>query len=104
MIKLVKNTNLVAVFVLVAILVLGFNGLDIVRNRVVSSDYETLCSSIQKAVTECYILEGMYPPSVEYLEQHYSIQIDREKYAVFYEGFASNMAPNITVIQLEEQE
>ena len=43
----------------------------------------------------------MYPPSVEYLEEHYGIQIDRDKYAVFYEGFASNMVPDITVIKLD---
>ena len=39
-----------------------------------------------------------YPPSVEYLEEHYGIQIDRERYNVFYSGFASNIMPDITVI------
>ena len=45
-----------------------------------------------------YAIEGRYPPSVEYLEEHYGIQIDRERYNVFYSGFASNIMPDITVI------
>ena len=39
---------------------------------------------------------------MEYLEENYGIQIDRERYYVFYEGFASNVMPDITVISAEE--
>ena len=42
-------------------------------------------------------IEGRYPPSVEYLEENYGILIDRDKYDVFYSGFASNFMPDITV-------
>ena len=42
--------------------------------------------------------------SVEYLEEHYGVQIDRTRYHVFYEGFASNIIPDITVIPAQEQE
>ena len=63
---------------------------------------ETLRSAIARAVVQCYAIEGRYPPSVEYLEENYGIQIDRERYYVFYEGFASNVMPDITVISAEE--
>ena len=41
---------------------------------------------------------AMMATGIEYLEEHYGIQIDRERYNVFYEGFASNIMPDITVI------
>ena len=47
-------------------------------------------------------MEGRYPPSVDYLEENYGILIDRDKYDVFYSGFASNFMPDITV-NLHEQ-
>ena len=45
--------------------------------------------------------EGIYPPTLSYLEEHYGIQIDRDRYAVFYDIFAENLMPGITVVELE---
>ena len=59
---------------------------------------ESLRRAVTRASVQCYAIEGRYPPSVEYLEEHYGIQIDRERYNVFYSGFASNIMPDITVI------
>ena len=58
---------------------------------------ETLRDAIRRASVQCYAIEGRYPPSVEYLEENYGIKIDRERYDVFYSGFASNFMPDITV-------
>lgn len=63
---------------------------------------ETLRVAIRRASVQCYAIEGRYPPSVEYLEENYGIQIDRNRYDVFYSGFASNFMPDITV-NLREQ-
>ena len=59
----------------------------------------TLKESIQRATVECYAIEGRYPPSVRYLEENYGIKIDRTRFNVFYEGFASNIIPDITVVE-----
>jgi len=57
--------------------------------------------SIRRAVIICYAVEGRYPASVEYIEEHYGIHIDRTKYVVHYSVFASNLLPDITVIELQ---
>ncbi len=62
---------------------------------------ETLRQAITQACVQCYAIEGRYPPSVDYLKAHYGISIDEERYYVFYEGFASNLMPDITVIPAE---
>ena len=67
-------------------------------NGAKSEGSDTLIKAIRQASVQCYAIEGRYPPSVEYLEEHYGIQIDRERYNVFYSGFASNIMPDITVI------
>lgn len=63
---------------------------------------EALKKAIVRATVQCYAIEGRYPPSVDYLEENYAIQIDRKKYNVFYNGFASNVMPEITIIPIEE--
>lgn len=57
--------------------------------------------SLRRAAVACYAAEGIYPPTLDYLEEGYGIQIDRERYAVFYEIFAENLMPGITVVELE---
>ncbi len=55
--------------------------------------------SILRGAVSCYALEGFYPPDYEYLKEHYGIRVDEEKYTVFYSVFASNMMPDVTVIE-----
>lgn len=57
--------------------------------------------SLRRAAVACYAAEGVYPPGVSYLEEHYGVQIDRTRYAVFYEIFAENLMPEITVVELQ---
>ena len=57
--------------------------------------------SLRRAAVACYAAEGIYPPTLDYLEKGYGIQVDRSRYAVFYEIFAENLMPGITVVELE---
>lgn len=63
---------------------------------------DTLRDALRRASVQCYAIEGRYPPSLEYLEENYGIRIDRNRYDVFYSGFASNFMPDITVNLHEE--
>lgn len=54
--------------------------------------------SIRRAVVSCYATEGRYPATLGYAEDYYGLQIDRERYEVFYEVFAENLMPEITVL------
>ena len=55
--------------------------------------------AIKRATIQCYAVEGRYPASVKYLVDNYGIQIDEDRFNVFYEGFASNIMPQITVTE-----
>ena len=60
---------------------------------------EQLEAAIRRSAVACYAAEGIYPPSVEYLVEHYGIQIDSGKYIVMYDVFAENLMPEITVLE-----
>jgi len=59
-----------------------------------------LDSSIRRAVVMCYAIEGQYPESIAYIEEHYQVSINWDKYIVHYSIFASNLMPDIMVIEL----
>ena len=55
--------------------------------------------ALWQASVVCYAAEGIYPPDLDYLWEHYGIQIDETRYTVVYDIFASNLMPDITVLE-----
>ena len=62
-------------------------------------DKQQLKTALTRAAVACYAAEGIYPPDIQYLEDHYGIQINKELYTVKYVIFASNLMPDITVLE-----
>lgn len=57
--------------------------------------------AIIKGVVQCYAVEGRYPESLSYLENHYGVSYDKNKFIVSYEITGSNQMPQVTVIPLK---
>lgn len=64
-----------------------------------TADQSRLEDTVRRAAAACYAIEGIYPPDVAYLEEHYGIRIDCDRYTVDYQVFASNLMPDITVLR-----
>lgn len=62
---------------------------------------QQLEESLRRTSVACYAAEGRYPPNVGYMEEHYGLLMDRTRYDVFYEIFAENLMPDITVMERE---
>ena len=64
-----------------------------------SEGRDQLETAVRRSTVACYAAEGIYPPDLEYLEEHYGLQVDRAQYTVIYDAFASNLMPDITVLE-----
>lgn len=53
--------------------------------------------ALERAVMQCYALEGAYPPDLQYLIDNYGLVIDTRKYVYLYEPVAGNIHPIIRV-------
>lgn len=60
---------------------------------------ERLEEALRRTAVSCYACEGAYPPDVAYMQEHYGLQYDSAAYTVRYELFASNLMPDITVLE-----
>lgn len=85
------------------ILIIGIKGTGRLSSRLAKEEMENLQKAVQRSIVQCYALEGQYPPSIAYLEEHYGLQIEKDKYLVDYNNFASNVMPQATVISLVGQ-
>ncbi len=80
-------------------LLLGFFSQHMER-RVSAESLQMMEQAVTRAAIECYALEGFYPPSVDYLSDHYGVAIDQEQYFVDYVFIGSNLMPEIMVLPI----
>ena len=92
---------LLSLLLFLAVLFFFLFGVRAMESKSEEESLASLRNAIQRACVQCYAIEGRYPPSVEYLEEHYGIVIDRDRYHVFYDGWDSNVMPYITVLPAE---
>lgn len=59
---------------------------------------ESTKNAVLKGAVQC-----RYPESLSYLEQHYGVSYDKDKFIVSYEITGSNRMPQVTVIALNER-
>jgi hypothetical protein len=59
-------------------------------------------NTLKRAAITCFAIEGRYPPSLDYLVDHYGIRFSRERYIISYSAFASNILPDIAVLRVGE--
>lgn len=84
------------------LVVLAFlTGLSNLTQGRAQEDQAQLEEVLRRSAVACYAAEGIYPPDLAYLEEHYGVQIDQERYTVIYEVFASNLMPDITILENE---
>lgn len=93
--------GLLPVVLAIGILALFFVGIQRLDTGRREEGRTQLESALHRAAAACYAMEGFYPPDTEYMVQHYGVQIDESRYVVFYEVFAENLMPEITVLLKE---
>ena len=55
--------------------------------------------AVRRAAVSCYAVEGAYPSTIRYLEENYGLVYDDDTYFVLYDAFASNIMPQIRVVE-----
>lgn len=70
-----------------------------VRCESAAEGKKQLEQSVRRATVACYAAEGVYPQNLDYLREHYGLQIDEGRYTVHYMAFAENLMPDITVTE-----
>lgn len=83
----------------IALLLWFFFSLQALDRGALEEGREQLETALRRSAVACYAAEGVYPPTLDYLKDHYGVQVDEAQYIVFYEIFASNLMPDITVLE-----
>ena len=96
--KRIFSSFSLSIVVFVVVIVLFIYGVSAVSNSSVVNDKEILTEAIEHDIIHCYCVEGMYPPSVKYMQDHYGLTYDTEKFIIDYEYIGANIMPKFMII------
>ena len=58
---------------------------------------QAIAAAVRRGALQCYVVEGVYPPDLAYLEDNYGLEVNTRDYYVTYDAFASNLPPTVKV-------
>lgn len=85
--------------VFVALVAVGCALFDAISGASGAAETELVRTAVRSAALTCYAVEGAYPPDVDYLVEHYGLRYNSERFIVAYDAFASNVVPEIRVLE-----
>ncbi|WP_026516399.1 hypothetical protein [Butyrivibrio sp. MC2021] len=92
--------RILSLFIFTIVAVLFFIAVDETGKVNVRKQQESLESALSRDIVQCYAIEGRYPPSLEYMEEHYGLVYDKEIFFVDYQPIGANLYPDVTVISI----
>ena len=82
-----KLIYLLPILAFVILFVLFLRGIGSVSESTLSKQQESLETALERSISQCYAVEGCYPPSLEYLEQHYGLLYDEDSFFIDYDCY-----------------
>lgn len=95
--KAYRTTFLILAVAVILVGAVFFSGA--LGKKVDQDRQQLLEEAIRNYAVQCYALEGQYPKDLSYLESHYTLDLNRDKYVYHYKFIGSNMMPEISVFE-----
>ena len=87
---------------IVAVLIIVLDGVFVWADRAakesMAEQTESIRDTIYERALQCYVIEGAYPESLDYLVENYGLAVNTEDYRILYKPYAENMPPDVRVI------
>lgn len=88
----------VAALAVVLLALVAFLGWPTIEAGLREQGAASVREAVLRAAAQCCAVEGSYPHTLSYLEEHYGLTVNRDDYAITYEAFASNVTPSVVVV------
>lgn len=88
-----------SVVIFLGLIILVLYGLGNVSTMTKEKQAESLRSALNRSIVHCYCVEGTYPPSLDYLIEHYGLTYDTDDFYIDYQPIGGNLKPDVTIIE-----
>lgn len=89
-----------SVFFFVIIIAVFLIGISFIASTSSKDQKQVLTDAVNKDIIHCYAVEGYYPPSLAYIEDHYGLTYDKSRYLIDYVPVGDNIMPSVTIVEI----
>ena len=100
--RIMESMNFSVFFFLIIIIAFMF-GISFISSTSSKDQKQVLTDAVNKDIIHCYAIEGYYPPSLSYIEDHYGLTYDKDRYLVDYVPVGDNIMPSVTIVELNNK-
>ena len=94
-----NRKDFAAAAIFVAIVLIFCLAIDRVTSASDEAELGLVRDAVKNAALTCYAVEGAYPDDLDYRREHYGLGYNEDRYLVYFEAFASNVMPDIRVME-----
>ena len=96
--RLIESMNFSVLF-FVAVIIVFLMGISFISSTSSKDQTQILTDAVNKDIIHCYAIEGYYPPSLSYIEDHYGLTYDKDRYLIDYVPVGDNIMPSVTIVE-----
>ncbi len=100
--RITESMNFSVMFFIVIIIVF-LMGISFIASTSSKDQKQVLTDALNKDIIHCYAIEGYYPPSLAYIEDHYGLTYDKTRYLVDYVPVGDNIMPSVTIVEINKR-
>ena len=100
--RITESMNFSVMFFIVIIIVF-LMGISFIASTSSRDQKQVLTDALNKDIIHCYAIEGYYPPSLAYIEDHYGLTYDKTRYLVDYVPIGDNIMPSVTIVEINKR-
>ncbi len=97
--KRILDSVSLPVITFIVILALFLYGISAISGTAAGEEKRNLENALERDIVHCYAVEGVYPPTLDYIEQNYGLTYDTDQFMIDYQVIGSNLMPHFTVIE-----
>ncbi len=96
--RILESMNF-SVFFFVVVIAIFLIGISFISSTSSKDQTQILTDAVNKDIIHCYAVEGYYPPNLKYIEDHYGLTYDKDRYFVDYVPIGDNIMPSVTIVE-----
>jgi hypothetical protein len=100
--RIMESMNF-SVFFFVIVITAFLFGISFIASTSSKDQKDVLTDALNKDVIHCYAVEGYYPPSLAYIEDHYGLTYDKSRYLIDYVPVGDNIMPSVTIVEINKK-
>ena len=97
--RIMESMNF-SVFFFVIVIAVFLIGISFISSTSSKDQTKILNDAVSKDIIHCYAVEGYYPPNLKYIEEHYGLTYDSERYFIDYVPIGDNIMPSVTIVEI----